>query len=76
MAGETWDMPNQQVVRAAPPSSPKGDGGFDPGDHTVDEVKTHVEANPDQTAAVTKAEESGKARSSLLDWLATQGPTV
>lgn len=74
MAGETWDMPNQQVVRAAPPASPKGD--FDPGDYTVDDVKAYVSEHPDQTAAVTKAEQSGKNRTSLLDWLATQEGTT
>lgn len=72
MAGELWDMPNQQVVRAAPPSAPESDGGFDPGDHTVDEVKTYVAGHPDELTAATAAEQAGKQRSSLLEWLDTQ----
>lgn len=47
---------------------------YDPGGYTVDEVKAYVEANPDQRAAVTAAEQAGKARTTLLDWLSAGEP--
>jgi hypothetical protein len=43
--------------------------GYDPGEHTVDEVKAYVEAHPDERQAVLDAETAGKARSTLLAWL-------
>ena len=79
MAGDVWDMPNQQVVWAEPPPPPTAvpaQDGFDPGGHTVDEVKTYVTAHPDELETVTAAEQAGKNRSSLLDWLANLGGTV
>jgi hypothetical protein len=35
-----------------------------------------VSAHPDQLDAMYAAEQAGKARVTLLDWLAAQGPTV
>lgn len=42
---------------------------FDPADHTIDEVKAHVNENPDQTQAVLDAELDGKNRVTLVEWL-------
>ncbi len=39
---------------------------YDPSGHTVDEVLAHLQANPDETAAVMAAEAAGKARVSLV----------
>jgi len=64
-------MPNQQVVWAEPPQPPEV-GPYDPGDHTVDEVKTYVGDHPDQAGEVTKAEKAGKQRATLLEWLTSQ----
>lgn len=38
---------------------------FDPSEHNVDEVKAHLEANPDDWDAVMEAEAAGKNRSSI-----------
>ena len=70
-----WYAPNQQAVRgdeSGPAES--GDGGsivvaYDPGDHTVDEVKDYLTANPEEWDAVSSAERDGKARVSLISWL-------
>jgi hypothetical protein len=58
---------------------------YDPGEYTVDEVKAYVEENPDQAQQVLMAEQAGKARVTLIDWLeesvdeeeapAPEGPT-
>lgn len=48
---------------------PHADGPFDPSAHTIDEVKAHVEAYPDNVEAVYDAEVDGKNRVTLVDWL-------
>lgn len=50
-------------------------GAYDPGGYTIDDVKEYVTANPDQRDAIYEAEQSGKARSTLLDWFDTQTTT-
>ena len=57
----------------APQPEAEADQGYEPGDHTVDEVKVYVEANPDQADAVYDAEQAGKNRVTLLDWLTSRG---
>ena len=47
---------------------------YDPGEHTVAEVQTYVEANPESLAAVYESEYQGKARSSLVTWLEARFP--
>lgn len=42
---------------------------YDPGEYTVEEVKGYVEENPDQAEQVLAAEQEGKARVTLVDWL-------
>jgi hypothetical protein len=48
-----------------------GDDGqpFDPGEHKVDEVLAHVDADPDDLGRTLDAELGGKARKTLLDEL-------
>jgi hypothetical protein len=78
-----WSQPNQQVVRAGDPvgvissdpdpqasTAPARPGGtFDPGEHTVQDVLSHVERHPDDRDAIVKAERRGKGRTTLLDSL-------
>lgn len=40
-----------------------------PADHTVEDVKAYVEANPDALDAVILSEGAGKNRTTLMDWL-------
>lgn len=47
--------------------------GFDPGEHTVDEVKDYVDANPDEAQDVLDAELDGKNRVTLVEWLTDDG---
>lgn len=68
-----------------PPESssgePAGEGGssslppsgFDPAEHTVEEVQRHVVDYPDEVQAVYEAERDGKNRSTLVAWLAENG---
>lgn len=42
---------------------------FDPADHTIDDVKAYVEANPEEAADILSMEEGGKDRSTLIEWL-------
>jgi len=53
---------------------------YDPSEHTVDEVKEYVTDNPGQAGEVLAAEQAGKNRTTLTDWLDEQAnapaPTV
>lgn len=42
---------------------------FDPGEHSVSQVKRYVEDNPETVEAVAELEQNGKARSGLLAFL-------
>jgi hypothetical protein len=68
-----YDDPNRQSVGLEPiwtgADAEVEPTGYDPGDDTVDDVKAYVDANPDQRAAVLKAEKAGKNRTTLVDWL-------
>ena len=44
---------------------------FNPSEHNVDEVKTHVEENPQDAQDVLDAEKAGNDRSTLVSWLET-----
>ena len=74
MAGDLYDAPNQEVVRGAPTGgqgSPEPEPeAYDPSAFTVDEVKAYAEAHPEELDAIYAAEDAGKARTTLLDWLA------
>lgn len=41
-------------------------GGFDPSEHTVDEVNAYVEEHPDELDSVLELERAGKARVGVL----------
>lgn len=48
------------------PAEDKTEGlGYDPGDHTIDEVMDYVENNPDEVLSVYALEEQGKNRPTL-----------
>lgn len=47
-------------------------GPFDPVEHTVEEVRDYVTANPDDLDRVYTLESEGRARVTLLDWLEAQ----
>lgn len=57
--------------------TPLGDGvvgepdndEFDPSAHTVDAVKAYVTEHPDYVTEILEAEEAGKARVTLVEWL-------
>lgn len=42
---------------------------YNPADHTIDEVKEHVTAHPEQADAILDAELDGKDRAGLTSWL-------
>ena len=69
-----WSQPNQQVVRDGEPVGIVDDNpdpqteGFDPGEHTVDEVLQYLEDNPDEVDTVLDLESEGKARKGVLAW--------
>lgn len=66
------DSPEELLGDPAPSSA--GSATYDPGDHTVTDVKEWVTAHPDQRDAVLDAEEAGKNRSTLIQWLLNQEP--
>lgn len=45
---------------------------YNPADHTIDEVKEYIEGHPGEAEAIRTAEETGKNRSTLMDWLKVQ----
>jgi hypothetical protein len=51
-----------------PPPEPEVEG-YDPGEHTVDEVLAYAAEHPDEVNAIAAAEEAGKSRVTLLDKL-------
>lgn len=53
------------------PTEPRGEA-YDPGEHTVNEVKAYVEDNPDEAQAVLDAEQAGENRVTLVAWLEGQ----
>jgi len=60
---------NPEVVTGEPtsPSNTEEIDSFDPGDHTVDEVKAYIEEHPDRKDDVLAAEKDGKARKGILE---------
>jgi len=66
------DLPtgtDPEVVQGEPTPPPNTEeiDSFDPGDHTVDEVKAYVEEHPDRKDDVLAAEKDGKARKGVLE---------
>ena len=51
------------------PAKPPVVVSYDPSEHTVEEVKSYVTDHPKERANVLAAEEDGKARVTLVEWL-------
>lgn len=68
-----WKLEGSSVVwdEDAPEATSEVDDSFDPGDHNIEDVKKYVTDHPDEVQRIYDAEEAGKGRSSLLDWLST-----
>lgn len=58
------ELPYGNAVRTAEPVE---EDSFDPGEHTVQEVKDYLAEHPDELDAVLEAELAGKARTTILD---------
>ena len=72
-----WSQPNQQVVRNGEPvgivsddpdpqSEGKTKGGFDPGEHTVEEVNEYLDKHPSKRDDIVAAEAAGKNRVGIV----------
>jgi len=64
--------PRTTNVASTTTSDVAGGGAYDPGGYTIAEVQQYITDNPDQLDAVRSAEESGKNRTTLMDWFSTQ----
>ena len=62
-------IPPPPEPQQPPPEQPEGEESFDPGEHTIAEVKEYVEANPDVAQDVSTLEDDGKDRVTLVTWL-------
>jgi hypothetical protein len=60
---------DQPESEGEPEVSGNPEPAYDPDDHTVAKVKEHVEANPDEAAAILAAETEGQNRTTLVEWL-------
>lgn len=68
-----WKLQDYSVVwDEDAPEAGEGDT-FDPSDYSVADVKAYIEENPDERAAVLEAEQAGKGRTTLIDWLSDDG---
>lgn len=79
--GQKWVLPGtdspaartadgDQLARSgqrAEATEPAAAPDFDPGDHSVAEVKQYLTDNPDDAKRVMRLERKGKARTSLVD---------
>jgi hypothetical protein len=69
-SGLVWDPSSAPTpAPTAPPVEVEKVVEFDPGAHTIDEVKAYVTDHPDDAQRVRAAELEGKARAKLLAWL-------
>lgn len=68
-----WKLEGSSVVwdedAPDPVDDTADDGEFDPGDHSIPDVKKYVDENPDESQRIYDAEVEGKGRQTLLDWL-------
>lgn len=64
-----WFVRVGDVESAPVPIHVTGEQVYDPAAHSVEDVKTHVIANPDDRDAIYDSEVAGKARITLLEWL-------
>lgn len=69
--GSLSDAPDPAGENAGSGEGAGSDEGlFDPAEHTVAQVKEFVAENPEMASALLEAEQGGKNRQSLVDWLA------
>lgn len=78
----SWSFAPGSGHQGRPPASPPPPSApapanhevpfFDPAEHTVDEVKAFVTEYPTMASAILEAEQAGKARVTLVEWL--EGP--
>jgi len=45
---------------------------LDPSDNTIEDIKAHVEAHPEEAAAMLRLEQQGQNRVTLVEWLQEQ----
>lgn len=64
----TRDLAELVDVPVLPADDEDGDL-YDPSDYTIDQVKDFVTEHPDLAADIQAAEQEGKNRSTLVDWL-------
>jgi hypothetical protein len=69
-----WPLTEDRTALREEVRAQSTDDGFDPKDHTVDEVKAYVKDHPDQASRLLSLEESdvGKNRQGLAHWLEEQ----
>jgi hypothetical protein len=67
-----WKLEGSSVVWDENAPDPVDDT-FDPSANSVADVKAYVEANPDERDTVLAAEQAGKGRVTLIDWLSADG---
>lgn len=63
----TGEGENATAGPGLPPS------GFDPGEHTIEEVQRHIDEHLDEAQAVLALEVAGKNRPTLVSWFAAVG---
>ena len=66
-------VPSREGILGTADGGEVDNDSFVPSAHTVDEVKAYVEANPDYLTEILEAEQEGKARVTLIEWLDTFG---
>lgn len=67
VSAESFDPPVEPAADTEPFDPSTLD--FEPGEHTVEEVKAYVTDNPETGEAIFDLESNGKGRVSLLSWL-------
>jgi hypothetical protein len=65
--GSSQDVTVTEPVQARATKTKAKDEPFDPGEHTVAEVKEYLAEHPEEMDAVLEAEDQGKARAGILD---------
>lgn len=56
----------------APAGRPGAPETYNPGDHTIREIKGYVEEHPEELESIIAQEENGQGRTTLLTWLYDQ----
>jgi hypothetical protein len=64
-----WKLQDFSVVWDEDAPDAASDDAFDPSAYSVADVKAYIDDYPDERAAVLAAEQAGKGRVTLIDWL-------